>query len=204
MITAVIMKRELFGNKISQNSKSEFFSANDLIKAGNKWRIENNLSPLNLQEMLRNESFIEFRKVLENKHGACITATRGRKGETWVHPLLFIELALTISPKLKVEVYEWLFDHLIKNRNNSGDSYKEMAAALYVNYGNKSDFPRYIAKVADYIRESIGVEKWELATQDQLKKRDDIHKAIKTLTLVLTDPNQCVRVGVGQYKRLLD
>ena len=197
------MKRALFGNEISQNSKTEFFSANDLLKAGNKWRIENDLSPLNLQEMLRNESFLEFKKVLEEKHGTCINATKGRKGETWIHPLLFIELALRISPKLKVEVYEWLFDHLIKNRNFSGDSYKEMAAALYVNYGNKSDFPRFISKVADFIRESVGVTHWETATQEQLKQRDDMHKAVKTLTLVLTDPNQCVRLGVGQYKRLV-
>jgi hypothetical protein len=34
---------------------------------------------------------------------------------------------------LKIEVYSWLFDKLIKYRNNSGDSYKKMAGALFEN-----------------------------------------------------------------------
>ena len=41
MVTEVIMKRELFGHEISQKSKSEFFSATDLSKAGNEWRRSN-------------------------------------------------------------------------------------------------------------------------------------------------------------------
>ena len=35
------MKRELFGQEISQKSKSEFFSATDLLRAGNKYRAMN-------------------------------------------------------------------------------------------------------------------------------------------------------------------
>lgn len=204
MITEVIMKRELFGCQISQKSKSEFFSATDLVRAGNLFRKKEGLIEFNLSQFLKQESVKEFIKALQEKEGTPpLMLGRGRSANTWVHPLLFIDIALSISPKLKIEVYEWLFDHLIKNRNYSGDSYKEMAAALYVNYGNKSDFPRFISKVADFIRESVGVTHWETATQEQLKQRDDMHKAVKTLTLVLTDPNQCVRVGVGQYKRLV-
>lgn len=203
MTSSVVMKRELFGSQISQNSKSEFFSATDLVRAGNSFRKKEGLNEFNLSQFLKQDSVKEFINELEKRESISpLSIGRGRSANTWVHPLLFIDIALAISPKLKIEVYEWLFDHLIKNRNGSGDSYKEMSAALYVIYGNKSDFPRFISKVADFIRESVGVTHWETATQEQLKQRDDIHKAVKTLTLVLTDPNQCVRVGVGQYKRL--
>ena len=47
MKTAVIMQRELFGMPVSQHSKTEYFSATDLVKAGNKYRAINGLSPFN-------------------------------------------------------------------------------------------------------------------------------------------------------------
>lgn len=56
--------------------------------------------------------------------------------------LLFLDLALAINPKLKVEVYEWLFDKLLEYRNDSGDSFKEMTGALYNNCSNKSQFSK--------------------------------------------------------------
>jgi len=39
MKTEVIMRRELFGQPISQQSKTEFFSATDLVYAENMWRV---------------------------------------------------------------------------------------------------------------------------------------------------------------------
>ena len=150
MKTQVVMKRELFGCEISQQSKTERFSATELAKAGNKWRRANGMSDFNLSQYLKSKSFIEFHDELEKKYGNVLSKSRGAGSNTWVHPLLFIDIALAINPKLKVEVYEWLFDNLIKFRNDSGDSYKEMSAALYIRYSNKRDFPNYIQKVANF------------------------------------------------------
>jgi hypothetical protein len=41
METEVIMKRKLFDSEISQKSQSGFFSATDLVNAGNRWRTLN-------------------------------------------------------------------------------------------------------------------------------------------------------------------
>lgn len=198
METQVIMQRELFGSIISQQSKSEFFSATDLVKAGNKYRRQNNLSDFNLSQYLKGTSFLEFKKELENKYGNVICSGRGRNSNTWVHPLIFIDIALAINPKLKIEVYEWLFDNLIKFRNESGDSYKEMASAIYVRFPNKREFPAYIQKVANEIKEKLNVTDWQKATQEQLKKRDIIHNSIKLLCNVLNDTNQAVRIGIKE------
>lgn len=198
MKTQVIMKRELFGVEISQQSKTEFFSATELISAGNKWRIANGYSAFNLSQYLKSSSFIEFKTELEKKYGNVMSVGRGRNGQTWVHPLLFIDIALAINSKLKIEVYEWLFDNLIKFRNDSGDSYKQMSAAIYLRYTNKRDFHNYIQKVANYIKAELKVDDWQKATEEQLKKRDTIHNSIRLLCNVLNNTNQAVRLGVKE------
>lgn len=200
MLTEVKMKRELFGEIIQQSSKNEFFSATDLIRAGNKWRRANGLSDFNLSLYLTSKSAKEFIEELEKKYGNCIVKGRGRSSNTWVHPLLFIDVALSINPKLKVEVYGWLFDNLIKYRNDSGDSYKEMASALYVRHSNHKEFPKFIQDVANQIRVSCGVNDWQEATEEQLKMRDRIHHNVKLLSRVLTHADQIVRIAIEEAK----
>ena len=124
METEVIMKRELFGMDISQKSKTEFFSATDLVKAGNKWRINNGLEIFHLDVWLQNKSTKEFIAELEKQFGVIKINSKGKNQHTWVHPFLFIDMALAISPTLKIQVYSWLMDALLKYRNESGDSNK--------------------------------------------------------------------------------
>lgn len=199
MKTEVIMKRELFGELISQSSKTEYFSATDLVKAGNKWRILNGHDIFVLGSFLNQKGTKEFIEELELKYGKVKVSGRGRGSHTWVHPLLFIEIALAINPKLKVEVYEWLFDHLIKLRNDSGDSYRKMSAQLYSLYSNKKEFPKFIEKVALYIKEQLGVKNWQEATKEHLDKRNKIHHSIITLSNVLNNPTEIVRLAVMEH-----
>lgn len=195
METAVIMKRVLFGCEIGQNSKNEFFSATDLVMAGNKWRVANGLPFFNMGTWFQNPSVKDFVSALEAKYGDVKISSRGRNGTTWVHPYLFIDMALSISPELKIEVYSWIYDHLIQYRNDSGDSYKKMAGALYTSYPNKSKFPFYIAKIADEIKKSCRVDNWQEAGEEKLKLRDKIHENIALLSdLLPTD--DAVRIGI--------
>lgn len=198
MKTEVEVKRKLFGCEITQKSKSEFFSATELVSAGNKWRSNEGITNFNLAQYLKLKNVSEFINELDSKYGKSVVKGRGRSSQTWVHPLLFIDIALAINPRLKVEVYEWLFDNLIKFRNDSGDSYKEMSAAIWQRYQNKREFPKYIADVARRIKQSCGVDDWNTATESQLKQRDLIHHSIKLLSKVLTDPYQIVRVAIAE------
>jgi hypothetical protein len=200
MKTEVIMKRELFGQEISQKSQSEFFSATDLVRAGDKWRLANGLNSFNLSQYLKGAKTMEFIEEIENKYGKSIIVGRGRSAHTWVHPLIFIDVALAINPKLKVEVYEWLFDKLIKYRNDSGDSYKEMSAALFTRINNVRDFQSYIQKTACEIKEALKVVDWQTASERQLKKRDLIHNSIKLLCRVLKDTDAIVRIAIEENK----
>jgi len=196
MKTAVVMKRELFGCEVEQNSKTEMFNATSLSKAGNKWREANGLSEFNLSQWLKSKGTQEFITALERKHGEVLKVGRGRNSATWVHPLLFIDMALAISPTLKIEVYEWLFDNLIKYRNESGDSYIKMSGALYENATNKENFPKYIQDVAKKIKLACNVSDWQSATEEQLKKRDKLHDAITLLCGVLRSNDEAVRLAI--------
>ena len=198
METQVIMKRKLFGAEISQQSKTTFFSANDLVTAGNRYRIANNMPMFIMAEWFRKDSTVEFMSALEAKFGKIKTAGRGKGAQTWVHPLLFIDMALAISPKLKIEVYSWLFDYLLEYRNNSGDSYKRMCGAAYLRISNKSLFKKYITETALKIQTACNVTDWQEASQAQLKLRDQIHNNIALLSDVMTDINQATRLGIAK------
>ena len=181
MKTEVVMKREIFGTEISQKSKTEFFSATDLVRAGNKWRISEGKSPFDMRAWLQQVSTKEFISELEKKFGTVKISGRGRGKHTWVHPYLFIDMALAISPTLKIEVYSWLHDCLIRYRNSSGDSYKKMSGALYLKIENKSHYKDFLKMTAKKIRDAIGVTDWQEATEEQLKKRELIQEKISTL-----------------------
>ena len=196
MKTEVVMKRKLFGQEISQKSKSEFFSATDLVRAGNKWRINNDYPLFNLNEWLRTKQVKEFIKSLETKYGKVKISAKSKNSHTWVHPYLFIDLALALNPNLKIEVYSWLFDHLIQYRNDSGDSYKKMCGALFINHTNKSTFVKYISDTANKIKKYCKVDDWQKATEIQLKLRDKIHENIALLCDVLRNNDQAVKLGI--------
>jgi len=198
MKNAVLMDRPLFGSHIAQNSKTEMFSATDLCRVGNKWRMANDIQPFVMNQWLKNKNTTDFVKSLEDKFGKgnIKKSARGRGKHTWIHPLLFIDMALAISPELKIETYQWLFDHLILFRNQGGDSYNAMCGALYNRCSRKTDFPFYIRGVAIKIRLACNVDDWNTATQEQLDKRKKLHNDIHLLADVLNNNDEAVRLAI--------
>ena len=198
METEVIMKRTLFDGEIQQKSKSEFFSATDLVRSGNSWRLKREMPAFDYQQWLNTKSTKEFIASIEKKFGKALISGRGRGKHTWVHPYIFIDLALAISPELKIEVYSWIHDLLLRYRNDSGDSFKKMSGALYLNCSNKSNWHRGIKITCNMIQKACGVDDWQKATQEQLKLRDKIHENIALLCDVLRDNNQAIKIGINK------
>ena len=191
------MKRELFGMEISQDSKRGYFSATDLQRAGNLWRLQNGMDQFSINTFFNMKSTKEFIARIEHETGETARiASRGRGKHTWIHPYLFIDMALSISPKLKIEVYSWIMDELVKYRNSSGDSYKKMTGALYDNFGNKREFPFFIKDVARKIKTACHVDDWEHSTEEQLVLRDKIHDNISLLCDVLRDNEKAVNIAI--------
>ena len=201
MKTIVKMERLLFGSVVHQRSDNQFLSMTDLIKVGNKWRAENKLPLFDYKNYFRTQNTIEFCNELKLNYGVIKISGRGRGHHTWLHPILWIDIALAISPQLKVKTYEWLFDNLIKYRNDSGDSYRKMAGALYDRSKCQSKFHLEISGIALQIQAKCGVDDWQNATQDQLHSRDIIHSNVAVLTSVVKSNEQAVRIALEyQFK----
>ena len=198
MTTEVILKRELLGSTVSQKSKTGYFSATDLFRIGNKWRASQGLNLKVIDEYNSLKSTKEFEEQLSKKYVTRVFK-RGRGQHLWVHPLLFIDMALWLNPKLKLEVYEWLFDDLLKYRNDSGDSFKRMCGALFIK-ANKTDYVQNIQKLCKLIQVECGVSDWNTATQEQLKLRDRIHENIALLADVLNNNKEAIRLGIYKAK----
>lgn len=196
------MKRPLFGMEVSQKSKSEMLSGTDLVKAGNKWRRANELGDFNLSQWLKSSGTTEFINELESKYGAVLIKGRGRSAHTWMHPLLFIDCALAMSPRLKIETYEWLFDSLLKYRNDSGDSYTKMVGCLYNRWNDKKTFPKFIKQVARDIRNICQTEDWQRADEKRLKVRYELQNEISLLCDVLQDPVLAVQIGFARVMNI--
>jgi hypothetical protein len=200
MKTEVIISRPFMGSLIEQKSKTGMFNATNLIKIANTKRKELGQSPFNLSQFLKQKSTLEFIEELQKENERVIINGRGRNAKTWVHPLLFIDVSLAINPKFKVEVYKWLYDELLKYRNDSGDSYRKMAGSIYERINNKKNFHKYITRVANYIKEECDVKDWNKANQNQLYLRNKMHDNISLLCGVLNNCNEAVRIGVLKAK----
>lgn len=200
MKTEVTVIRPFMGGEVRQRSKSELMSATDLVKIGNVKRRELGLSAFNLSQYLKLQSTKDFIEELQKDNERVLISSRGRNATTWVHPLLLVDIALSINPRFKVEVYHWIMDELLKARNLSGESYKKMVGAIFER-APKKDFNQTIQKVAKYIREQCGVKDWNQATERQLRLRDKMHENIALLCSVLTNYKEAVRVGVMNAKK---
>lgn len=202
MKTEVQMIRKFNGCEIKQRNTDEYFCANDIVTVGNIWRNKNGKKDFNFSLWLSQSSTKEFISNLEYEIGKPVIEKggRGRNSQTWVHPFLFIDLALAINPVLKIKVYRWVYDDLIKYRNDSCDSYKKMCGALYITQSNKSNFEDDIKKLAFRIKNEIGVEDWQKATQEQLKLRDKIHENIALLSDILRDREMLYQTAIRKAK----
>ncbi len=208
MKTEQIMLRELMGFSIRQNHKTQMFNANDLHKLGNDHRKLNGYTPKQMAQYFKLDSTSDLIKEI------CLTdvlkveevkkSTRSKDGGTWVHPILFVDLAMWYSPKLKVQIIKWVIDGLLDARDNSGESYKRMTGALLTNFPDEFSNPLSYSKVAKSIAAACGVgtckDKWQKATEDQLKLRDKIQENIELIADMCANSGECLSKAIEKAR----
>ena len=146
MKTSVVLTRKMGDFDVLQRTSDGMFNATELLKQWNKSKgmkkeigdyFDNNSSKEFINTIIQKENL--------NKGNSPYLTTRGKNGGTWMHPLLFIDFAMWINPSFKYDVLKFVYDQLIKYRNDAGDAYNEMASAAirnvakainYVVYGN--------------------------------------------------------------------
>ncbi|AUR89911.1 HNH endonuclease [Vibrio phage 1.134.O._10N.222.52.B8] len=176
---------EMFGEKIEYNEIG-FISLTKFSKSVNADRAINGKSPWNYKAYLQSKTTKKFTSELKERYGEIYIPARGRGQQTWIHPLLFVDLAINAAPSLNVQSYDWMISHIT-------DSYTElspkdkMVGALYSRWQNRTTFQSFLESVVSDISSRC---KGEV---------DSVYLEVASLCSVMTDPSIAVRVAIARH-----
>lgn len=152
MKTNQVMLRKMGSFNVTQRTKDGFFNATALLKQWN----ETSVSERKLSNFFASEKTDEFVKTImerENLHTPKMVyvkskASRGDNAGTWMHPMLFIDFCMWINPSFKYDVLKFVYDEMIKYRNDAGDAYRELGSAVS-KIVSKDFMPRAMSKIGE-------------------------------------------------------
>ena len=137
MKTNQIMTRPMGNFHVEQRTKDGYFNATSFVKQWNlNTQNSGDLKKKDIKDYLDNKATKEFLSALiqeENLNGekSPYLTSRGKySGGTWMHPIMFIDFAMWLNPAFKVKVIKFVYDQMIKYRNEAGDAYKELSSAI--------------------------------------------------------------------------
>ena len=125
------MIRKMGNFNVIQRTKDGMFNATDLLKQWNNQscserKMDNFFASHKTNEFIN--TIIEREKL--NTPKMVYLKTRGKKGGTWMHTMLFIDFAMWINPEFKYDVIKFVHDEMIRYRNEAGDAYRELSSAV--------------------------------------------------------------------------
>lgn len=131
MKTNNIMLRPMGQFNVEQRTKDGMFNATQLLRQWN----DANGEKKEVTKFFENENTKEFISALIseenlNTQNSAYLKSRGKKGGTWMHPILFIKFAMWLNPRFEVQVIKFVYDQMIKYRNDAGDAYRELANSV--------------------------------------------------------------------------
>ena len=145
------LTRKMGEYSVLQRTQDGMFNATALLKQWNSTssterKMDNYFNSDKTQE------FINTIMERENLHTPKMVyvksrVSRGDNVGTWMSPMLFIDFAMWINPSFKYDVLKFVYDELIKFRNDAGDAYKELASAI-VKITPKKEIPTAMTKIA--------------------------------------------------------
>lgn len=180
MKTNVVMIRKMGNFDVSQRTKDGMFNGTLLLSQWNKSIGANGRKGKRVDDFLNLESTKQFLNALnedilntENpRYLKTHISDRGKNGGTWMNPLLFIDFAMWLNPRFKVNVLKFVYDELIKQRNDAGDNYISLSASGVKLQGY--DYREVAIALQWIVFGKKGKELRQSATQDQLKELNDL------------------------------
>lgn len=140
MKTNQLMKRKMGEFNVTQRTKDGFFCATELLRQWNEYANLNrgnspHLKQKDLKEFFSNKNTKEFIDALLeeeklNTENLAYLKSRGKSGGTWMHPVLFVKFAMWLNPRFEVQVIKFVYDEMIKYRNEAGDAYNKLGSAV--------------------------------------------------------------------------
>jgi hypothetical protein len=196
MITRVIVNPDDSPLRF-QRSDDGYFDATALL---NEFNLLSSNKPRKMEDFKKLKETKELCDYLVANEGVNKSPIISSLKGTWMHPFVFIDFAMWLSVETKVRVLKWVLDGLMELRDNSGDSFKSMNAALLENYPNHANATNYM-RIANAISKACGVyelgaDKWQLATKEQIEMRDRIQSRIVTYADVVDNVEDCINRAI--------
>lgn len=134
MKTNQIIKRPMGVFEVEQRTKDGMFNATNLLRQWN----ESTGEKKEVTKFFENDNTKEFisalisEEKLDTQNSAYVKskARLDRGGGTWMHPILFIKFAMWLNPRFEVQVIKFVYDQMIRYRNDAGDAYHELSMAV--------------------------------------------------------------------------
>lgn len=137
MKTNQIMTRPMGNFHVEQRTKDGMFNATALLKQWNlNTQKSGDLKKKDLDDFFSNKNVKEFisalisEENLDGRNSTYVTSRGKYNGGTWMHPILFIKFAMWLNPRFEVQVIKFVYDQMLKYRNDAGDAYKELSSAI--------------------------------------------------------------------------
>ena len=132
MKTNQVMIRPMGCFSVEQRTKDGMFNATALLKQWN----ESSGQQKQMAHFFENENTKEFitalleEENLKERNSAYLKSRGKYNGGTWMHPILFVKFAMWLNPRFEVKVIKFIYDQMIAYRNEAGDAYRELSAAV--------------------------------------------------------------------------
>jgi KilA-N domain len=127
MKTEQIMKRD---ENFIQRISDSYFNATTLVESWNNSHPEQKKQLAQYKILKSTIDYIEQLEKEGIKNPLISGRGKGLNAGTWMHPKLFIDLAMWVSVEFKSKVIDYVLDGLIKSRHNAGDYYNQMCATI--------------------------------------------------------------------------
>lgn len=178
--------------EVIQRTEDGMFNATTLLqqwngKSGQQKGVHHYFDQNSTKEFIstiQDREFSNMRNSAKNSLSMVYEKKRGIQGSTWMHPLLFIDFAMWINPSFKYDVLKFVYDELIKYRNDAGDAYREMCEQV-ARISDKKEIATNIKKTAEAINYISQNQHDKMirnkADEDQMKEYVRIEKEITML-----------------------
>ena len=144
------MIRNIENFSVTQRTSDGFFDGSELLR---QWNAVDGHTRRRMSEFLESPKVKDFIDALaeDESHrrktdkgdnqqvteADLIKHVKGRmnkNGRTpdkvWMNPILFIKFAMWINPTFEVKVIRFVYDEMIKYRNDAGDAYRDLSSAI--------------------------------------------------------------------------
>ena len=173
------MIRKMGDFEVIQRIQDGMFNATKLFKQWNSDPLRPKRDLSKFWELENVKDFIGVLMEEENLHTLSEVyvkskASRGENAGTWVHPILFVKMAMWINPKFEYHVIKFIHDQLIEYRHLAGNNYRGLTDRVI--QFKDHDFVK-LAKALNYIvfsRHSKGIR--QTASSAQLKELAELQE----------------------------